>query len=120
MRLSDTYSRGLVELPPPPGPVGMYVCGPTVYARAHFGNARPFVVASWVARWLRLNGYEVTLVHNITDVNDKIYEAAPGASAQLAARATAWYLEDVGRFGLDEEGFVAHGARLLQGWSRRA
>ena len=102
MRLSSTLQRGLVDLPPPPGPIGMYVCGPTVYARAHIGNARPYVVASWVARWLRLRGYEVTLVHNITDVNDKIYEAAPGASAQLAARATAWYLEDVGRFGLDE------------------
>ena len=102
MRLYSTLQRGLVELPPTPGPIGMYVCGPTVYARAHFGNARPYVVASWVARWLRLRGYEVTLVHNITDVNDKIYEAAPGASAELAARATEWYLEDVGRFGLDE------------------
>ena len=102
MRLYSTLQRGLVELPPTPGPIGMYVCGPTVYARAHFGNARPYVVASWVARWLRLRGYEVTLVHNITDVNDKIYGAAPGASAELAARATEWYLEDVGRFGLDE------------------
>jgi cysteinyl-tRNA synthetase len=102
MRLFSTLARGPVELPPPPGPVGMYVCGPTVYARAHFGNARPYVVASWVARWLRLRGYDVTLVHNITDVNDKIYDAAPGASAELAARAGEWYLEDVGRFGLDE------------------
>jgi cysteinyl-tRNA synthetase len=102
MRLYSTLARDLVELPPPPGPIGMYVCGPTVYARAHFGNARPYVVASWVARWLRLRGYDVTLVHNITDVNDKIYEAAPGASAELAVRATQWYLEDVGRFGLDE------------------
>jgi cysteinyl-tRNA synthetase len=42
----------------------------------------------------------VTLVHNITDVNDKIYEAAPGASAALAEQATAWYLEDVGDLGL--------------------
>ena len=41
-RLYDTYSRSLVELPPPPGPVRMYFCGPTVYARAHIGNARPF------------------------------------------------------------------------------
>ncbi len=102
MRLYSTLARDLVELPEPPGPIGMYVCGPTVYARAHFGNARPYVIASWVARWLRLCGHQVTLVHNITDVNDKIYEAAPDASAELAARATAWYLEDVGRFGLDE------------------
>ena len=102
MRLSSTLQRELVELPQPPGPVGMYVCGPTVYARAHVGNARPFVVGSWYARWLRLRGYEVTLVHNITDVNDKIYEAAPGASAARAAEATEWYLEDVARFGLEE------------------
>ena len=102
MRLFSTLQRGLVELPDPPGPIGMYVCGPTVYARAHIGNARPFVIASWYARWLRRRGYDVTLVHNITDVNDKIYEAAPGASAARAAEATAWYLEDVARFGLDE------------------
>ena len=102
MRLYSTLGRELVDLPGPPGPVGMYVCGPTVYARAHIGNARPFVVGSWYARWLRSRGYEVTLVHNITDVNDKIYEAAPGASAARAREATAWYLEDVGRFGLEE------------------
>ncbi|MEJ7567558.1 MAG: cysteine--tRNA ligase [Gaiellaceae bacterium] len=102
MRLSSTLARGLVELPEPPGPIGMYFCGPTVYARAHIGNARPYVVGSWYARWLRLRGYEVTLVHNITDVNDKIYEAAPGESAERARQATEWYLEDVARFGLDE------------------
>ena len=102
MRLSSTLGKRLVELPPPPGPIGMYVCGPTVYARAHIGNARPYVVGSWYARWLRSRGYDVTLVHNITDVNDKIYEAAPGASAERAREATEWYLEDVGRFGLDE------------------
>src|SRR5215203_1265432 len=103
MRLYSTLARGPVDLPEPDErPIGMYVCGPTVYARAHFGNARPFVVASWLARWLRLRGHEVTLVHNITDVNDKIYEAAPDGSAELAERATAWYLEDTGRFGLEE------------------
>jgi cysteinyl-tRNA synthetase len=102
MRLYSTLARDLVELPEPPGPIGMYVCGPTVYARAHIGNARPYVLASWYKRWLRERGYDVTLVHNITDVNDKIYEAAPGASAERARQATAWYLEDTGRFGLDE------------------
>jgi len=101
MRLYSTLARGLVDLPEPPGSIGMYVCGPTVYARAHIGNARPYVLACWYKRWLRERGYEVTLVHNITDVNDKIYTAAPGASAQRAAEAADWYLEDVGRFGLD-------------------
>ena len=101
MRLHDTLTGALVELPPPPTEIGMYVCGPTVYQRAHIGNARPFVVFSWMARWLRANGHAVKLVHNITDVNDKIYDAAPGASAQRAAEATEWYLDDVARFGLD-------------------
>ncbi len=100
VRLYDTLSRSLVELPPAPGPVGMYFCGPTVYARAHIGNARPFVVGMWLRSWLRTSGYEATLVHNITDINDKIYDAAPGASAELAARATEWYLADTGDIGL--------------------
>ena len=100
MRLHDTLSGALVELPPPPESIGVYVCGPTVYQRAHIGNARPFVVFMWLARWLGRQGHAVRLVHNITDVNDKIYEAAPGASAERARDATAWYLEDTAGFGL--------------------
>ncbi len=100
MRLFDTSTRSLVELPAAPGPIRMYVCGPTVYARAHIGNARPFVLGMWFRRWLVERGYTAELVHNITDVNDKIYAAAPGASAALAAQTTAWYLEDVADFGL--------------------
>src|SRR5690348_10812509 len=100
MRLYNTLSRQLEELPGPPGPIRMYFCGPTVYQRAHIGNARPFVLGMWLRSWLRERGYDATLVHNITDVNDKIYEAAPGASAQLAERATQWYLDDTGDLGL--------------------
>src|SRR5213080_897192 len=98
MQLYDTLTRRKQELPP--GPIRMYFCGPTVYQRAHIGNARPFVLGMWLRSWLRAGDYEVTLVHNITDVNDKIYDAAPGASAQLAAQATEWYLEDTGDLGL--------------------
>jgi cysteinyl-tRNA synthetase len=106
MRLYDTATRSLVELPPTPGPVRMYFCGPTVYARAHVGNARPFVVGMWLRSWLRATGYHAQLVHNITDINDKIYDAAPGASAELAARATEWYLEDTRDLGLGMPDFV--------------
>jgi cysteinyl-tRNA synthetase len=102
VRLYNTLSRQVEELPPPPGPVRMYFCGPTVYQRAHIGNARPFLVGMWLRSWLRHRGYDATLVHNITDVNDKIYDAAPGASAELAARAAEWYLEDTGGFGLGQ------------------
>ena len=100
MKLYSTLSRRLEELPPPPGPIRMYFCGPTVYQRAHIGNARPFALGMWLRAWLRHRGYDTTFVHNITDVNDKIYDAAPGASAELAARATQWYLEDTRDLGL--------------------
>jgi len=100
VRLYDTYTRGLVELPPPPGPIRMYFCGPTVYQRIHVGNAIPFVLPLWLKRWLALAGYETKLVVNVTDINDKIYDAAPGESARLAADATRWYIEDTNRLGL--------------------
>jgi cysteinyl-tRNA synthetase len=100
MRLYSTLSRQLEELPAAPGPIRMYFCGPTVYQRIHVGNARPFVVSMWLRRWLRERGYDVTLVENITDINDKIYEAAPGASAALAADASRWYIEDTSQLGL--------------------
>ena len=99
MRLSDTLTKAKVELPDG-GPIRMYFCGPTVYQRAHIGNARPFVLGMWLRNWLRVQGRDVRLVHNITDINDRIYEAAPGASAALAERATAWYLEDTAALGL--------------------
>ena len=76
MLLYDSLTRSKRELPPPPGPIRMYVCGPTVYQRIHVGNARPYVVFLWLKRWLEHQGYDVTLVENVTDVNDKIYEAA--------------------------------------------
>jgi cysteinyl-tRNA synthetase len=100
MRLYNTATRALDELPPPPGPVRMYFCGPTVYQRIHVGNARPFVVSMWLKRWLENEGYDVTLAENITDINDKIYAAAPGASAQLAEEASHWYVEDTGALSL--------------------
>jgi cysteinyl-tRNA synthetase len=103
VRLYSTLSRQLEELPAPPGPVGIYVCGPTVYQRIHIGNARPFVLSMWLRRWLLETGYEVKLVENITDVNDKIYTAAEREeipSGELAVRATRWYLEDTEALGL--------------------
>jgi cysteinyl-tRNA synthetase len=101
VRLHDTFTRGLVELPPPPGPIRMYFCGPTVYRRIHVGNAFAVsVFPLWLKSWLEATGYQTKLVVNITDINDKIYDAAPGASAQLASDATRWYVEDTDRLAL--------------------
>jgi len=102
--LHDTRSGQLRPLEPrQPGRVGIYVCGPTVYGRIHVGNARPYVVFLLLKRFLVHQGHDVTLVTNVTDVNDKIYAAARQAgrpSAQLAREMTAAYVADTDRLGL--------------------
>jgi len=100
--LYDTATRTVAAFEPrDAGRVGIYVCGPTVYSRIHIGNARPFVVFSLLKRFLEHAGYEVCLVINVTDVNDKIYAAAQGGSSvELAAAMTAAYIADTDRLGL--------------------
>jgi cysteinyl-tRNA synthetase len=102
--LHDTRSGAPMALSPrDPGQVGVYACGPTVYSRIHIGNARPFVVFSLLKRFLEHEGYRVTLVVNITDVNDKIYDAARAqqrASAELAAEMAELYRADTQALGL--------------------
>jgi len=104
VRIQDTLTGELRILEPrEPGKVGIYACGPTVYGRIHVGNARPFVVFSLLKRFLEHAGNEVTLVANITDVNDKIYDAARAegiGSEQLAGQMTAHYVKDTDRLGL--------------------
>ena len=104
IRFYDTGTREVRAFEPrDPGAVGIYACGPTVYSRVHVGNARPFVVFSQLKRFLEHEGYGVTLVANITDINDKIYDAARAAgreSADLAREMTAHYVADTERLGL--------------------
>jgi cysteinyl-tRNA synthetase len=104
LRIHDTLTGDVVPVEPRDGDrIGIYACGPTVYGRIHVGNARPFVVFSLLKRFLEHEGYEATLVVNVTDVNDKIYDAARERgvpSAELAAEMTAGYVEDTDRLGL--------------------
>jgi cysteinyl-tRNA synthetase len=95
--IHDTRTGKHVRLQPPDFPkVGIYACGPTVYSRIHIGNARPYVIFSLLKRFLEYEGCEVKLVINVTDVNDKIYEAARGVrpSNELAAEMTLNYVRD--------------------------
>jgi cysteinyl-tRNA synthetase len=98
IRLHDTATGKLTELRPrEAGRVGIYACGPTVYGRIHVGNARPYVMFALLKRFLEHEGLAVTLVVNITDVNDKIYEAARAAgvgSEQLAREMIGAYVAD--------------------------
>src|SRR5688572_19111527 len=104
VRIHDTRSGQVTDLEPrDPGRVGIYACGPTVYNRIHIGNARPFVVFSLLKRYLEHEGTEATLVINVTDVNDKIYDAARAQgipSEQLAVEMTQAYMSDTDLLGL--------------------
>jgi cysteinyl-tRNA synthetase len=102
VRIKDTLSGELVTLDRGEE-VGIYACGPTVYSRIHIGNARPFVVFSLFAGFLKSEGYAAKLVVNVTDINDKIYVAAAELgeeSGAFAARMAMAYFEDTDRLGL--------------------
>jgi cysteinyl-tRNA synthetase len=134
VKLHDTRSGELLSLQPVrrsqdglPS-VGIYACGPTVYSRIHIGNARPFVVFSLLKRFLEHEGCAVELVINVTDVNDKIYDAALAQgrpSAELAVETTQLYRADTDALGLGRpdyeplasetiEEIVAHIASLVE------
>ena len=102
--ITDTLSGERKPLEPRDPPrIGIYACGPTVYSRIHVGNARPYVIFLLLRRLLAHEGYEPTLVINVTDINDKIYAAARNAglgSAQYAAEMTRLYFADTDGLGL--------------------
>jgi len=85
--------------------VRMYVCGPTVYDYVHIGNARAFVFADVVRRYLEYKGFEVRLVCNVTDIDDKTINRAneTGTSVQqLGEFFTEAYLKDVAALNVKE------------------
>ena len=80
------------------GHVKMYNCGPTVYDYFHIGNARNFVTAETVCRYLEHKGYKVTFVQNVTDVEDKIIDKANELGvppSEVAKKFTQAYFEDL-------------------------
>ncbi len=105
-RLYNTFSRSLEEFRPldPEGKrVTFYNCGPTVYGPFHIGNARNFVMADVLRRWLERLGYRVTFVQNITDVDDKIIRKSieeKTTAEDVARRYTELFFEHVGRLGV--------------------
>src|SRR5437879_8683918 len=66
-----------------PGEVRMYTCGPTVYDFAHIGNFRTFVFQDILRRFLRMKGYRILQVMNLTDVDDRIIQNAAAAGVGI-------------------------------------
>src|SRR6056297_3797054 len=101
IRLTNTRTRRKEDFAPlDPQNVRMYVCGPTVYDRAHLGNARPVLVFDVLFRLLRhvYGESHVTYVRNFTDVDDKINATAAetGRSiGEITSETTQWFLDDM-------------------------
>ena len=73
LRLYDSKAQALRDFVPiVPGKVGMYVCGPTVQSSPHIGHLRSALVYDQLRRWMSYSGYDVTLVRNVTDIDDKV------------------------------------------------
>ncbi len=123
IRLYDTMAREKrLFAPADPKRVTMYVCGPTVYNRAHIGNARPAVVFDVLARLLRHVYGSDSVVHaaNVTDVEDKIMAAAAAENVPIdviTERYTNFYFEDLGALGVPRPDVVpfatAHIAQMI-------
>ncbi|HEX5511285.1 MAG TPA: cysteine--tRNA ligase, partial [Actinomycetales bacterium] len=88
LHLFDTATRSLREFVPlRPGAVGMYICGLTVQGDPHIGHIRFAVAFDQLRRWLELgHGYDVTLIRNVTDIDDKIL----AKSAEAGVPWWAW------------------------------
>jgi cysteinyl-tRNA synthetase len=117
--LHDTLSREKRAFrPADPKRITMYVCGPTVYGRAHIGNARPAVVFDTLARLIRHEFGEDSLVYarNVTDVDDKIIAAAEKEGvdpAVITERYERFYLEDMGALGVRPPTVAPHATQEI-------
>ena len=95
----NTLTKKKEEFKPinPPN-VKMYVCGPTVYDYFHIGNARSFIMADIIRRYLDYKGYKVTFAMNLTDVDDKIIKKANSENVEaaiVAEKFTEAFMEDI-------------------------
>ena len=119
IRLHDTLTREKRPFVPlNPQRITMYVCGPTVYGRAHIGNARPAVVFDTLARLIRHEFGQNSLVYarNVTDVDDKIIAAAEAESVDpsvITARYERHYVEDMGALGVQPPTIAPHATQEI-------
>ncbi|MGQ2921649.1 MAG: cysteine--tRNA ligase [Hydrogenophaga sp.] len=105
LKIYNTLSRRLEDFQPiEPGHVRMYVCGMTIYDLCHVGHARMMMAFDVVQRWLKVSGYRVTYVRNITDIDDKIIKRALERGITLRAltdEMTAAMHQDIGALGIE-------------------
>jgi cysteinyl-tRNA synthetase len=119
IRLYDTMTREKRPFVPlNPQRITMYVCGPTVYGRAHIGNARPAVVFDTLARLIRHEFGAKSLIYarNVTDVDDKIIASAEAEGVDpsvITERYERFYLEDMGALGVQPPTIAPHATQEI-------
>jgi cysteinyl-tRNA synthetase len=92
IRLYDTRTQALQDFVPlVDGQVGLYVCGPTVQSSPHIGHLRSALVYDLWRRWLGYRGFTVTLVRNVTDIDDKILASASAGSENSLRDGEPWW-----------------------------
>ena len=101
LKFYNTLTKRVEEFTPinPPN-IGMYICGPTVYDFFHIGNARTFVMADIIRRYLEYKGYDVKYVMNLTDIDDKIIKKSIEekiTTTEVADKYSGYFFEDLKR-----------------------
>ena len=121
LRLYDTYAREKRAFAPAePDRITLYVCGPTVYNRAHIGNARPALVFGVLARLLRHLYPERQVIHaaNVTDIEDKIMAAAAAEGVPIEVvteRYARFYFDDLAALGVPRPDIVPLATETIPG-----
>ncbi|HUX64704.1 cysteine--tRNA ligase [Sulfuricella sp.] len=119
LKIYNSLSRSKQDfIPIEPGKVRMYVCGMTVYDYCHLGHARVLVVFDMIQRWLRADGFDVTYVRNITDIDDKIIKRAAENHETIDAltgRFIAAMDEDAAKLGVEKPAYEPRATQYVPG-----
>ncbi|MFH1170838.1 MAG: cysteine--tRNA ligase, partial [Candidatus Vogelbacteria bacterium] len=99
------------------GVVTMYTCGPTVYAPAHIGNLRTFVVSDWWRRTLEWSGYQVESAMNVTDVDDKTIKSSQATGLPLLSFTSQYektFFADLKSLNIERPEVIPHATEYIK------
>lgn len=117
MRIYNTLSKSIEEFEPiNPDLVGVYTCGPTVYNFPHIGNLRNFVFADLLQRALKLNGFTIKSVQNITDIDDKIINKAKDenvSTSEITQKYTDYFFDDIRKLNIEDKSLFTKATQYI-------
>ncbi len=118
LKIYNTLTRKVEEFVPiHAGKVGMYTCGPTVYDFMHIGNLRTFLLSDLLQRVLEFNGYSVSSIQNITDIDDKIIKKSKEKNIpveKLTSEYEKYFLEDIKKLNIKDKDKMPHATDYIE------